>query len=222
MAKKAANIPDDDDDEVELPWQCASSWKPNNHYDDQDDVTVESVLSRMRSVPIETMVKNHRPASTSKRKPDPVVTMEMRHKQVKERREEREKMRRKRLEENASKKELRIKAELMLKREDEDKMAAVKREEALVEREVERLRRELKVEKRSQTDELERLRKKRESEAIERRRREAIERAKREENRRDERQRQNETKRILMEQLEEAKLNEEKHNLKVRREKKNQ
>ena len=221
MAKKAANIPDDDD-EVELPWQRASSWQPNNDYDDEDDVTVESVLSRMRSVPIETMVRNHRPASASKRKPDPVVTMEMRHKQVKERREEREKMRRKRLEENASKKELRIKAELMLKREDEDKMAAVKREEALVEREVERLRRELKVEKRSQTDELERLRKKRESEAIERRRREAIERAKREENRRDERERQNETKRILMEQLEEAKLNEEKHNLKVRKEKKNQ
>jgi hypothetical protein len=175
--------------------------------------TVEDVLDRMRNVSVD-----HVSAEELRKPPrvNPLHTMNMRHQQVRERREARDKARRQRLAEQTARKEARRAAEQVLMKEEQQKVQKVKHENSLIQHEMAVLRRELEAKRKAKMQSIANDRRIRQQAEAQLKTEESKANYGQEREIKTEREKKlEETKRVLIAQLEIATVEEARENLKV-------
>ncbi|CAC5393174.1 unnamed protein product [Mytilus coruscus] len=121
--------------------------------DMDEDRAVDTVLDQMlqKKVVADRVVNDLGFDDSSKYK-DPRLKMELRHKQVKEKREKHEEQLNRKRREQQAKKDAHLKAKKMILKEDQDKLTKQKKEEMLIRKEMARIRKQMQEERRNVED----------------------------------------------------------------------
>ncbi|XP_063441327.1 coiled-coil domain-containing protein 191-like [Mytilus trossulus] len=114
---------------------------------------VDTVLDQMlKKKVVADRVVNDLGFDDSSKYKDPRLKMELRHKQVKEKREKHEEQLTRKRRDQQAKKEAQLKAKQMILKEDQDKMTKQKKEEMLIRKEMARIRKQMQEERRNVDD----------------------------------------------------------------------
>lgn len=206
-------------------WSTLNSYHSNQvpnamgaEYDEDlnDEISVQHILRDMldKNV-VEKEILNDLGFDGSKKKKDPRPKMELRHKQVKEKSQARQKDIEKKRRENAARKQAEAEARQHLLREEREQQAKLKREEDQIQKEMTKIRRAMEEEKKATKEKLDNERRKeKEAELLARQYLEEEQRKKEEQLRRDAEDKE-EMRRMLLEQMEKRAAKEASNSLRI-------
>ncbi|XP_013411610.1 coiled-coil domain-containing protein 191-like [Lingula anatina] len=204
----------DDNGDFKLPMPAEDPYTAIEHQD--EDILVDKIMrSLMEKEVVPQTFVNDLGFNETKKQKDPRVKMQVRHQQVKENREKRERELEKQRRERQAKKDAHFQAQQMILREEKEKNMRAKREELELQKEMARIRKQMQEERKKEEER--KLREKQQSELLEQQAREEFERQREEEERRQmEHLKKIDEKRVqLMKRLEEVEKRKAADNLKI-------